>query len=327
MNTLAVTLRQTLGSQRLLWLLYGITLVLCLLVALPFYNTLKVEDQNSLAFLDLLNGFDYTVYSDFMHRSGRVISPLFSVGRWLGALYIFLSVFVAGGILLRFAQVGERFDVGTFWQGCSQYVGRFLRLFGVTLLSVVVGGGIWLVLGTLMHIALEDTLTERGLFWVGLTFFILFALTATLALCIGDYAKVMLFREDEQRIFRTYRRAGRFVLRNVGKTFGPYWVFILIGAGLFGVYFLIDDAVTMSGWLTILLMFMVQQALIFGRVVLKVWSLGTAYALYEKLPKPQYTVPPVSPIYESVPIPLSNGDIQPPVDGPGSLNRDLKRDE
>ena len=66
MKALSASFRQTLGSLRLVGLLYGITLVLGLLAALPLYNTLKVEDQNSLAFLNLLNGFDYTVFSDFM---------------------------------------------------------------------------------------------------------------------------------------------------------------------------------------------------------------------------------------------------------------------
>ncbi|QIP17196.1 hypothetical protein G8759_33435 [Spirosoma aureum] len=318
MNTLFVTLRQTLGSPRLLWLLYGITLVLGLLAALPFYNTLKVEDQNSLAFLNLLNGFDYTIYSDFMHRSERAINPLFSVGRWLGGLYIFLSVFVAGGILLRFSQTRPRFDIGMFWQACSQYVGRFLRLFGVSFLFVLAGGGLWLVLGTLIHIALEDKFTERGLFWVGASFFALFALTVTFILCIGDYAKVLMFREDERGALRAFGRAGRLVLRNPGKTYGLYLVMILTGTGLFGMYFLIDEAITMNGWLTILLMLVVQQSLVFARVGLKVWSLGTAYAIYGILPKPVPVVRPMvkqEAVVEPTPIAVSEEEkSQPPVD-------------
>ncbi|QDK78418.1 hypothetical protein EXU85_07285 [Spirosoma sp. KCTC 42546] len=286
MNTLSTTLRQTLGSIRLLWLIYGITLVLGLLAALPFYNTLTVEDQNSLAFLNLLNGFDYTIYSDFMNRSQRVISPLISVGRWLGLVYIVLSVFFAGGILLRFSQPNNPFNAGLFWQGCSHYFGRFLRLVLVTLLFVVIGGGLWLVAGSLVGVVFNDTLTERGQFWIGAVFFALFALTATLLLCIGDYAKVLMFREDEHNAFRAFGQAGRLVLRNLARTYGLYVVLILIGTGLFGVYFILDEAILMSNWLTILIMFFIQQSMIFARVGLKVWSLGTAYNQYAKLPRP-----------------------------------------
>lgn len=299
MNPLITSFRQTRQSARLLWLIYGITLVLGLLAAIPFFNTLKVEDQNSLAFLNLLNGFDYTVFSDFMHRSGRVISPLISVGRWLGLVYLFLSIFFAGGILLRFSQPANRFNNGLFWQGCSHYMGRFLRLFGVTLLFVIVGAGIWLVLGSLISVAVNDSFTERGLFWIGAGFFVLFALTATLMLCIGDFAKVIMFQEDEHGAFRAFGQAGRLVFRNPGKTFGLYWLMILLGTALFGLYFLLDEAILMHGWVTILVMFIIQQILIFCRVALKVWWLGLAYTTYQILPKPTPVVRP-APVPESV---------------------------
>ncbi len=299
MNALSIALRQTLGSGRLLWLIYGITLVLGLLAALPLYNTIKVEDQDSTAFLNMLNGFDYTVYSDFMHRSGRAIHPLLSVGRWLGILYIFLSVFLAGGILLRFSQPSARFSAGLFWQGCSHYFGRFLRLFGVTLLFIGVGAGLWLVTGSLVSVAVSDTFTERGLFWIGAGFFALFVLTATLLLCIGDYAKVLMFREDEHNALRAFGKASRLVLRNIGRTYGLYWLMILIGTGLFGLYFLLDDVIPMRNWPTILIMFIIQQAFIFGRIALKVWSLGTAYAVYQILPQPAPVLRP-APVTESI---------------------------
>ena len=318
MAVLSTSFRQTLSLLRLVGLLYGITLVLALLAALPLYNTLKVEDQNSLAFLNLLNGFDYTVFSDFMNRSRRAISPLMSVGRWLGVLYLFLSVFVAGGILSQFAQSpGLRravpFHMATFWAACSQYARRFLRLFGVTFLFVLVGAGIWLVAGSLVGITLSDTLTERGLFWIGLLFFGLFVLTATLLLCIGDYAKVLMFREDEQNAFRAFGRAGRLVWRNLGKTYGRYWLLIGIGTGLFGIYFLVDDLITMRNWPTILIMLVVQQALVFARVGLKVWSLGMAYAVYETLPKLTSIVRPTPvamPVYEQSPT-IESGEDKP----------------
>ncbi|GAB3801276.1 hypothetical protein GCM10028819_28180 [Spirosoma humi] len=305
MNALRTSFQQTLRSFRLLWLIYGITLVLGLLVALPFYNTLKVEDQNSLAFMNLLEGFDYTIYSDFMHRSGRTLSPLISVGRWLGSLYVFLSVFFAGGILLRFSQPASSFSSGVFWQGCAQTIGRFLRLFGVTLLFVVVGGGLWLVIGSLVSVMVNDTFTERGLFWIGTGFFALFALTATLFLCIGDYAKVLMLQEDERNAFRAFGQAGRLVLRNLAQTFGLYWLTILIGSGLFGIYFLLDELILMNGWLTILIMFVIQQLLIFARVSLKVWWLGTAYTSYQMLPKPIPTPRPTFPVVQTPEPPMN----------------------
>lgn len=296
MNVVSSSLRQTLGSARLVGLIYCFTLVLGLLIALPFYNILTAEAHNSRAFLTLLDGFDYTVYTDFMHTSQKALSPLFGVGRLLGMFYIFLSLFFTGGILLRFAQPGPPFAVGLFWQGCTHYVGRFARVFGVTALFVLIETIIWLIAGLLVGFALSDSLTERGTFWIGALFFSLFVLTTTLLLCIGDYAKVLVFREDEPNAFRAFGRAGRFVFNNFARTYGLYWMLILIGSALFGIYFLLDELIPMSNWATIGLMFLIQQSLIFARVGLKVWSLAIVSAVYDTLPHPMPTLTPTAPV-------------------------------
>lgn len=310
MNALLLSFRQLVASLRFVWLIYGVTLVLGLLAALPFYNTLLAEDQNSREFLSLLDGFNYTVYADFMHRSSRAISPLLSVGRWLGVVYIFLSIFWAGGILFLFTSVDRRVSPGGFWAACSAFVGRYVRLFGVVVLFVLAGAIIWLVIGALVGVLLNDTLTERGLFWIGVGFFTLFILSATLILCIGDFAKVMLFRNDEQRVFRAFGQAGRLVLRNPGKTYGLYWLFIGMGTALFGLYFLVDDLIPMRNWPLIVLMLVVQQMLVFGRVGLKIWWLGMAQYLYEALPKPVLSqAPEVAMPSSSAPFEIPNKDV------------------
>lgn len=288
--------RQTLASLPMVGLIYGLTLGLGLLVALPLYGTLTTEDQNSLAFLNLLHGFDYTVVSDFMNRSGAAIKAVFGMVRWLNLTYLFLTIFLTGGILLRFAQLSSvhnrpvgavsRFRAGLFWDGCSQYVGRMLRLFGVTLLFVLVTAVIWLIIGILVGSAVSSSYTERETIQVSMVFFTLFALTTTLLLCIGDFAKIILFRDDAHGAFRAFGQAGRLVLRNLPRTYGLYLVFILIGTGCFALYFVLESLLTIDGWLMVAVLFIVQQVLIASRVALKVWWLGTAYGIIQALPQP-----------------------------------------
>ena len=259
------SLKITLRSRRMLWSMYGISLVLGLLVTLPLYATLKTLDDNSLAFMNLLPGFDYTVYEDFMQINGKAISPLLGVGRWLGILYLFLSVFFTGGILLQFAQSTGPLRAGAFWQACSHYVSRNLRLLGVTLLVALLTFGIPFVASIILAVIAEDSFTERGWFFIGFSGFLIGWILATLILCISDYAKVILFR---------------------------YWLMIAIGSALFGVYFLIDSLIGMYNWPTIMLMLIVQQAFIFSRIVLKTWNLGVVYDVYGRLPKPVVPVQP-----------------------------------
>lgn len=293
--------RQTLASLPMVSLIYGLTLGLGLLVALPMYSTLTTEDQRSLAFLNLLHGFDYTVVSDFLNRSGAAVKAVFSMVRWLNLTYLLLTIFLTGGILTRFAQLNSlqnrpigmagRFQAGLFWAGCSQYVGRLFRLFGVTLLFVLVTAVIWLIIGILAGSAVSGSYTEREVFGVSLIVFALFALTTTLLLCIGDFAKVILFRNDAHGAFRAFGQAGRLVLRNLPRTYGLYLVFILIGTGCFALYFVLESLLAVDSWLMIAVLFIVQQVLIAIRVGLKIWWLGTAYGIVQSLPRSMLQAP------------------------------------
>nr|WP_293838155.1 hypothetical protein [uncultured Arsenicibacter sp.] len=277
------SLRQTLRSGRVLILIYLTSTVLGLLVALPMYSTLTRLDGNSLAFNELLAGFDYTVYQDFMHEHGEAISPLLSVGRWTGIVYLFLSIWFTGGILMVFARPAAPLPVSLFWQACLHYIRRYLRLFAVTLPFLLAALLIPLLAGILLAVLTEEQFTERGLFWIVSGGFAIGFVLTTLVLCISDYAKMLLFMEDEQGGLRAFGKAGRLVLRHPLATLGRYWLLIGIGTALFGAYFLLDSLIGTASWLTILLMLLIQQALIFARIVLKGWNLGVTHAQYRQL--------------------------------------------
>lgn len=266
-------------SMRMVLWIYAINGLLGLLILLPAYSTFAAGMGHSMAFPTLLGGFDYTVFSDFMKTSGSTITPLLSVGRWLGVLWLMVSVFLTGGILFRFSQPDEPWRVGVFLADCVQYFRRFAGLLGVVALFSVVLLVIVTLLGTLIGAALYNSVSEQVLFYVGLGTLTVALLVAALVFCIGDYAKVLLFRHDDPNPFRAFGRAGRLVLANTGQTFGPYLLLMGIGTALFGVYFLADSLIGMHNWPTIIILFVLQQAFIVSRIFLKVWSLGTAYGI------------------------------------------------
>lgn len=274
--------------------IYGLNALLGLLILLPAYATLGHEIGHSMAFTSLLDGLDYTVFGDFMDTNGDAVLPLLSVGRWLGVLWVMLSVFLAGGILLRFSQPDEPLRAGIFLAGCVQYAGRFAGLLGVVSLFFGVLLVIILIIGTLAGAAVYNSVTEPVLFYIGIGTVVTALLVSSLIFCIGDYAKIILFRNDDRNPFRAFGRAGRLVLANLGATFGPYLVLVMAGTALFGLYFLVDDLIGMHNWPTIMLLFLIQQLLVAGRIFLKVWSLGTAYQISGGLVKPVSRLKPIS---------------------------------
>lgn len=286
MNSLLHAFSLTRRSARIVFWIYGTNLLLSLLILLPAYATLGSGMGRSMAFTNLLDGFDYTVFSDFMKNSGDAVNGLLATGRWLGILWLILSVFLSGGILLRFSQPDQPVRASAFLAGCAQYVGRYAGLLGVISLFFVVLFVVISLIGTLIGAALYNSVTEQILLYIGVATVVIALLISALVFCIGDYAKVMLFRQDDHNAFRAFGRAGRLVLANLGLTFGPYLLLIAAGTALFGLYFLIDDLIGMRNWPTIIILFLIQQAFIAARIFLKVWSLGTAYTISNTLIKP-----------------------------------------
>ncbi|MBO0935357.1 hypothetical protein J2I47_02230 [Fibrella sp. HMF5335] len=270
LSTLLATLRQ----PRMLLLLYGITLLLSLPVTLSLFGAINTETERSLAPLNLLNGFDYTVFSDFMNRHDGAIWPLLRAGWYSVLVYLITAIWTTGGVLNSFA-TGYR--AVSFWQAGTYYFGRNARLFGVTLLFAIPLLVVAILIGSLLVIAVEDTLTERGIALIGFAVLAIFGLLLTLLLCVANYARVMLFRTDDAVAFRAFGIAGRFVLTNLRATFGPYLLIIAVGSALFGLYFLLEALLPTRNWFLILLLTLVQQAFIFGQIILKVWALRVAF--------------------------------------------------
>jgi hypothetical protein len=270
-------------SWRMVLWMYFVNFLTSLLVLLPAYATLRNEAGSSLEFLKLLNNFDYTVYADFMHKSGSAIDPLLTVGGWLGVLYLIISVFFSGGILLHVSPSTEPrqfFRLSRFLPVCVECFGRFFRLFLGVASLIVVSGFIGMIFVALLASGLSDTLNEQEMIYLLLTCVLLFALSALLLLCVGDYAKILLFRQDENRVFLAFSLAWRFVLAHFRIIFGYYLLLVSIGAASFAIYFLIDSWIVTSGWLTIAALFIFQQLFIFSRLFLKAWTLATAMQIF-----------------------------------------------
>lgn len=268
------TLLQTLRQPKLLLVLYGITLLLALPTTLGLFGAINAETERSLAPLSLLNGFDFTVFTDFMNRHSGAIWPLVRTGWYATLTYLLVSVWTTGGVLNSFS---TGFVAGPFWQAGAYYFGRNARLAGVTLLFAIPLMVVAILVGSLLVIAFEDSLTEEGISLLCIGVFVLFLLLLALLFCVANYARVMLFRSDDAVAFRAFGVAGRFVLANLRATFGPYLLLMALGAALFGLYFLLEAALPTRNWLLILVLLVVQQGFVLGRVALKVWALRLAF--------------------------------------------------
>ncbi len=277
-------LKAAVGTIKMATLIYTLMFLMALIIAIPFHNALSSQLGNTMAFHAMLKHFNYTIYSDFMNSSGKFINDFILSALWIGIFYLLFTVFFTGGILNIINENNQGFSFVNFLTGCGKYFFRFFRL-AIYLLVIqsLIAFIIFFPLSKILSNNYETTQNEASLFFISLAGISIFALIFILILIIGDYAKIILFHNDSGKIVRTIGKSIRFVLRHLVVTYTLYLLILAASLILFIFYFLIDNAIGVSSALTILILFLLQQAFVWLRVLIKIWFLGSENSFYKAL--------------------------------------------
>jgi hypothetical protein len=192
--------------------------------------------------------------------------------------YIVLWLFVAGGILDRYARDRPTRAHG-FFAASGVFFFRFLRL------SVVM----WLVYGFLfryVHTWLltdlyarltRDLTVERTAFLLRVVLYVLFGLLVAACNAIFDYAKVRAVVEDRRSMLGAIRAAIGFIRRNLTAVVTLYLVDFALFVLVLILYALVAPNAGGSGW-SVWVGFAIGQAYVLCRLWVKLvfWASETA---------------------------------------------------
>lgn len=201
----------------------------------------------------------------------------------VGAVYLLLWTFLAGGIIDRYAR-NRPVRAAAFFSACGVYFFRFLRL------AVLAAAG-YLVLFGLLHRWLFDGLypwlirdwtVERDAFFLRLALYAVFG-AALLALNLWfDYAKVRAVVEDRRSMIGALVAACRFIRRQPAQTAGLY----LANAALFllvvALYAAFASNAGRAGW-HMWAALAVSQLYLLGRIWVKLVFWASETSLFQSL--------------------------------------------
>lgn len=256
---------------------------MALILAIPFSSTIENEAGNSMAFSTLLKDFDYTVYQDFMNHSAKAIQPYISTVIWLGIFYLLFTIFFEGGILTVLKRKEDKFTLRFFWEASAKYFGRFLRLaIYMIIIQAIVAVILFLILSLILSSVYKSAPNESYIFYTVLAGVIIYLLIFIFLLVVTDYSKVMIVGNDEYRPFRTIIRSFAFSFKHFLSTYFLYLLLLVVPIFLFLIYFKIESAIGMTSGFGILIVFIIQQLLVWSRVFTKIWILGSELTLYRK---------------------------------------------
>ncbi|HET9315119.1 MAG TPA: hypothetical protein VFQ51_05990 [Vicinamibacteria bacterium] len=211
--------------------------------------------------------------------SGAGVDPLILA---LGAGYLVLQTFLAGGLLgvLRAPESG--WTVRGVLHGSGFYFGRMFRL----LLAVLAVDSLVFALNV-PFAAWVDRLAREAVSEntaVALVFgrYALLLLALLTVHLVAGYAKAILVIEERSSALLALVSSLGFCLRRLGRTAGHYAAIAALALLLAAVWAALDAAWPVSGYRTQLLSLVLAQALVGGRIFLRLALMGGQVALYRR---------------------------------------------
>jgi hypothetical protein len=310
----------------------GVWLV-TMLVSVPLALSIRVELMNhlgaSLAAESAAQGVNYEWMQEFADQAAGlgttfrptiigfaavldnlsafmdgVSRPVVVVGA--AATYIVLWLFLAGGIIDRYAR-DRRTGAHGFFSASGGFFFRFVRLAAV--MAVVYG----LLFGLLRPWMFDRAYTrlihninvEQSAFMIRASLYLAFGLLLAAANVIFDYAKVRAVVEDRRSALGALSAALNFVRRNAAAAIGVYALNVVVFGLTLAVYALLAPRAGGTGWM-MWVGFVIGQVYVILRLCVKLifWASETslfqsrlAHAGYVATPAPAW---PDSPIAEAL---------------------------
>ncbi len=208
-------------TQRILWWVYAVNLVLGFFSATGFAVRLGRVLDHSLAAQRLYHGFDVGYFLELAANPDVQLATRPTSALAFGAIFLVFVLFATGGILEAYAR-SRMLVPGEFFQGCGAYFWRFVRLL-LWLVAVLVPIALLAsaIRGFASNLSSNSPHEMLG-FWVQVI-----GLSGVVALLMivrlwFDMAQVRTVVEDEHGMTRTLGRAFKLVYANFGPLFWMY---------------------------------------------------------------------------------------------------------
>ncbi len=241
MKSLRTGAGRVVGNWRLWILFYVLNLLFAVVLALPFAAVFAANVSKSLAGSDLLSGFSYRWYVEFIHANGAYFSSLVPQVVFLFAVYVLMEVFLAGGFYSAFG-TDRRAGMGSFFSNGSL---KFFPLLTVTLVEVLLLfvlyklDAFWALAG---GNASRHALTDSRLFHADLLRYGIVAVFFVAINMVSDFVRASVALDDDTLIVRM-RRGFFFVMKHPLSALGLYAGCTAVSAAAIGLYLLFRTGV------------------------------------------------------------------------------------
>ena len=323
-RAIAAGLRLAFRSWGIGVLLLAVNVAVALVVAVPLAATLDADFHERPAGISMLRGFDFPWWSRFADTTtgyaaslvpeilgkgfvfrnvdllsrGQLPAALFAVpdaeGKrkvlldplllTIGAAYMALQVFLAGGILGVLRQAGGGWTVRGLLHGAGFYFGRFARIALAMLLATAVVFALYGPLTRVLDERAREAVSERTAeAWLLGRHLVLLAGLGMLHL-VGTYARIITVLEERTSAVLAVLSALSFALTHLLATVAVAGAMAVLFVAALWLFQLFDQAWDATGYRTLALTVLAMQAFVLARIQLRVALAGSLMDLYRARP-------------------------------------------
>jgi hypothetical protein len=209
----------------------------------------------------------------------NVERPVVIVGA--ASVYMLLWVFVAGGIIDRYARDRPTRGIG-FFTASGVFFFRFLRL---AVLQGIVYAAVFrsvhpLLFERLFPRLIHDITVERTAFAIRVALYLVFGLLVAACVTVFDYAKVRAIVEDRRSMLSAVADAIRFVRRNAGAAASLFGLNFALFAAVVVMYAVVVPPVGGAG-VAMWMAFLIGQFYLVARLWVKLVFWASEIALFQ----------------------------------------------
>ncbi len=303
------------ASRRMVALYYSFNLLFGILVLLPFWMLARNLAKES-RILEMNGGWAHFIF-DIINHHNSALGLAAGLAGILALVYFLFALFLSGGVLGIFGH-GDPFTCARFWGHAGGYFFRFFRLLLWSLPVCLVLFFLRLLAVGVERLFFGETPYESISFWFGFAANLLSLLGLFLYHIILDYARIDAVVTGRRQMRISLVKGIRVTFGHFFSTFGLALTVFLAGALTLGFYYLIRMGLEPGGNFLLFVVFLIQQAVVFFRMMLKLALFAGECRLYTTFMPPDPGLE--TPVQEAVPD-------EPPADKPVPGDEESPRGE
>lgn len=282
LQSLKAGLSQTRENKRLILIYYLANLLFSVILLLPFRTIVKDFIGGGVMGETLAGRFNLDFWAELFRKQHNLGEAVTSLIMFIPVAYWVLLLFLSGGVLAVLLS-GEKYSAARFWGNCGKFFGRFVRL------------GLWSlpVFAILFSVQYLETGLQRLIYgkqpyqyisyWGGWIRMLISYLGIIYYAVILDYARIIAVKEDMKKMRVALWRAVKFSLRHFLNTFGLGLAVFFAGALILLIYNPLANVLAAPNAIVVLLLFLMQQAYMVTRMLLKVTLFAGQIHMYHGL--------------------------------------------